>query len=96
MITIAYGSPTSSTETLTVGATAVGITMGVCGARNENGALCQVLDQSIYVSFHGQTVTPTSSDFLVTAGTFFFIAPASQARFIRVTSDARVKVQEME
>lgn len=96
MIVVAYGSPTASEETLTVGATPVGITADLCGPGNEKGALCQVLDESVYVTFNGQTKTPDSGDFLFAAGTIFYLRVANRVKFVRVTTDARVKVQAME
>jgi hypothetical protein len=96
LIIVAYGSPTASEETLVVSSSAIGITADLCGDGNETGALCQVLDQSVYVTFNGPLKTPDSGDFLFTAGTIFYVRVANRVRFIRVTTDARVKVQAME
>jgi len=96
MIVVAYGSPTSSEETITVSSAAIGITANLCGPGNEKGALCQVLDESVYVTFNGPLKTPDSGDFLFAAGTIFYVRVANRVRFLRVTADARVKVQAME
>lgn len=97
MIVVAPGVPNGSEETLTVGATAVGITSSLfLSGSVARKALCQVLDASVYASFHSQTATPDSGDFLLEAGTILYIEPANMVRFIRVTSSARVKVQVIE
>jgi hypothetical protein len=96
MLVFLTGVPSSAEETLTVGATAVGVTANLCGTGNVGGAVFQVLDESVYASFDSPTKTPDSGDFLLPAGTIIVLAPARMARFIRVTTDARVKVQATE
>lgn len=96
MILVVPYTPTGSKEVIVVSSSAIGITANLCGFGNQRGALCQVLDAAIYVTFTGPTTTPGAGDFEMAAGTFFFDDCANRLRFKRVTTDARVVVQAME
>lgn len=87
---------TSSEETITVAASAIGVTADLCGSSNTGGAWVQVIAGAIYFSLHSSTATPDSGDFALSiggGGPQFWVKPASKLRMIQQTASSTVKVQ---
>ncbi len=80
-------------ETITVGATATGITATLCTERGrQTPALLEVLTNAIYFTLDSPSATPDSGDYTAALGTVISVERANYLRMIRQTSDSSVKV----
>lgn len=90
------GVPTAQHETLTVSTAAVTLPANLYGPSNSGGVLFQVLTGSINYSFQFNC-TPTTTDFIASAGDFVAVRPARAFSMVRNGgTNALVKAQGYE